>query len=496
MKIAIIHGYLLSGTGSNIYVANLAAGLVARGHDVFLFCREPQPEGLQFIDECYDFEADNRRFLPVFNRRGPGPGRVRLFRPRIGDILPVYVLDEYHGFVAREFHGLPAPEIENYVARNAQAVKTVHEAFGLDVVQANHLIAQPAVARRALEGTGVPYHVTIHGSALNYSVRKKPGLNGLALYGLEKAASISASSKFLGKQLNDYLLSVGRPKVRVDVVYPGVELTLFKPVDDRVKSVAGLEKQFGTLRNIDWEHDQIVTLVGRYLAAKGLHACILAAPLVRARQTRARFLAIGSGDEREQFEALVAALAAGDGPLVYDLVREIEKPGSPPIGGSYLDDLKRRGELAGYLEAAKAADLTGTFLFTGPLNHVELARLLPAAALSVSPSIFPEAFGMVAVEALAAGVWPVVTEDFGMAEIAKICRAHLSGRFTPLPKLKLDGRFVDRLGEIISLALADPYLGSRPFKDLAHRLAVERFSWERVVDDFLKLFGRRRRHVA
>ncbi|MDP1809465.1 MAG: glycosyltransferase family 4 protein [Actinomycetota bacterium] len=496
MKIAIIHGYLLSGTGSNIYVANLVAGLVARGHDVFLFCQEPQPKGFQFIDECYDFEADNRRFLPVFSRRGPGPGRARLFRPRIGDILPVYVLDEYHGFTAREFHRLPALEIENYVARNAQAVKTVHEAFGLEVVQANHLIASPAVARRALEQAGVPYNVTVHGSALNYSVRRNSGLNHLALYGLEKAASVSASSRFLGKQLNDYLVSVGRPKVRVNIIYPGVELALFQPADDRAKSVVGLTKQLETLRKIDWKDDRVVMFVGKYLAAKGLHASILAAPLVRARRTRARFLAIGLSDERELYKALVAALAAGDGRLVCDLVREIEKADLPPVGRRYLANLKRRGKFADYLQAAQAADLTGSFLFTGPLDHAELAQLLPAADLSVSPSIFPEAFGMVAVEALAAGVWPIVTEDFGMAEIAKICQAHFSGRFTPLPRLKLDGRFVNRLSETIIAALAEPYLGSRRFKEQAHRLAMERFSWERVVEDYLKLFGRRRRGVA
>lgn len=544
MKIAIIHGYLLSGTGSNIYVANLVAGLVARGHDVFLFCQEPQPQGFRFIDECYDFEAGNQCFFPVFSRRGQGPGRARLFRPRIGEILPVYVLDEYAGFTAKEFHRLPRLDIENHVARNAEAVRTVHNAFGLEVAQANHLIASPAVARRALEEESVPYHVTIHGSALNYSVKRDARLNPLALYGLEKAASVTAPSRFLSRQLNDYLISVGRPKVKVNIVYPGVELTLFQPTDDRSGDVAGLVRQLKqqsvpgksaglkeslraavrtgdrsrikkelaepavyerrapdgdaseTLAKIDWQHEQVVMFVGKYLAAKGLHVLIMAAPLVRAIRGRTRFLAVGFSDQRELFEALLDALAEGEGRLVIDLVREIEKDCRPPVGTRFLATLKRRGEFAGYLQTARDADLTESFLFTGPLDHEELAQLLPAADLSISPSIFPEAFGMVAAEALAAGVFPVVADDFGMVEIAELCQASFGGRFPELPKLKIDSRFVDRLSEIMIAALAEPSLRSRRFKKAANRLAARRFSWERVTADYLKLFVKGHRRVA
>src|SRR5207244_13505255 len=47
-------------------------------------------------------------------------------------------------------------------------------------------------------------------------------------------------------------------------------------------------------------------------------------------------------------------------------------------------------------------------LFTGPLEHRHLVHLLPLADVTVVPSIFPEAFGMVAAEAAAAGSPPPV----------------------------------------------------------------------------------------
>ena len=45
------HGYMLSGTGSNIYVQNLCRALVRGGHDVHLLCQEEHPLDYEFVDE-------------------------------------------------------------------------------------------------------------------------------------------------------------------------------------------------------------------------------------------------------------------------------------------------------------------------------------------------------------------------------------------------------------------------------------------------------------
>src|SRR6185437_8012458 len=58
-------------------------------------------------------------------------------------------------------------------------------------------------------------------------------------------------------------------------------------------------------------------------------------------------------------------------------------------------------------------------LFTGPLEHRHFVHLLPLADVTVVPSIFPEAFGMVAAEAAAAGSPPLVARHSGLAEVAE-----------------------------------------------------------------------------
>ena len=72
--------------------------------------------------------------------------------------------------------------------------------------------------------------------------------------------------------------------------------------------------------------------------------------------------------------------------------------------GDYRDELRGAG--------------SGRTLFTGPLEHRHLRHLLPLCDVAVVPSIFPEAFGMVAAEAAAAGVLPVVSAHSGLAEVA------------------------------------------------------------------------------
>ena len=40
MRVLIFHGYMLRGTGSNIYNASLAPALARLGHEVHLLCQD------------------------------------------------------------------------------------------------------------------------------------------------------------------------------------------------------------------------------------------------------------------------------------------------------------------------------------------------------------------------------------------------------------------------------------------------------------------------
>ena len=46
MRVLIFHGYLLRGTGSNVYNAELAAALARNGHEVHLLSQDREPLAL------------------------------------------------------------------------------------------------------------------------------------------------------------------------------------------------------------------------------------------------------------------------------------------------------------------------------------------------------------------------------------------------------------------------------------------------------------------
>src|ERR687895_2353988 len=108
MKVLIFHGYLLRGTGSNIYNASLARALARLGHEVDLLCQE---------------------------RHWDAPEGVTIHNPDIGRILPVYVADRYDGFDAKPYPDLTDAELSHYIEANVAAVRAVRDP---DVALANH----------------------------------------------------------------------------------------------------------------------------------------------------------------------------------------------------------------------------------------------------------------------------------------------------------------------------------------------------------------------
>ena len=57
MKVLVFHGYLLRGTGSNVYNASLAQALAWQGHEVHLLCQDRAVSELDWVDAVGDWEG-------------------------------------------------------------------------------------------------------------------------------------------------------------------------------------------------------------------------------------------------------------------------------------------------------------------------------------------------------------------------------------------------------------------------------------------------------
>jgi glycosyltransferase involved in cell wall biosynthesis len=509
LRILIFHGYLLRGTGSNVYNALLATALARQGHDVHLLCQERHPEDVDAVGAAGDWdEGGILRVRPIRDGR-----RVTTYRPDVGPILPVYVADRYEGVEARTYAELSDEQIGDYLARNVAAVREVAERVRPDLALANHLVLGPLILARALTER-VPYAVKVHGSALEYTVKPQPErFLPAAREGIARARTILVGSRHTAESLWAAMDDPALP-ARTRLGPPGVDVEVFRarpraeavaelhtlaaalaetalaapPVAEDVGSASAFTRDPGeaarALGRLDGERDRLVAFVGKLIVSKGVDLLAAAWPLVLAAVPDAKLVVVGFGGYRDALERLLAALAAGD--LV--AVRVIAAEGRAAEGGphaplmlleAFLDDLEDAPDRDLYLHAARA--LPERVVLTGRLEHEELAPLLAASEAQVVPSTFPEAFGMVAVEAAACGALPVVADHSGLGEVRAIlagavpvgARAWLG--FAPGPRAVRD--LADRL---IAWMEAPEELREATREGL-ETVARERFSWDGVA---------------
>jgi glycosyltransferase involved in cell wall biosynthesis len=363
---------------------------------------------------------------------------AEVVRPDIGGLLPVFVLDRYEGFEVRRLPDLSAAERERYVAANAAAVR---EHLPADLVFANHVLLGGPVAA----ASGARYAVKAHGSELEYAMRDNPELSAWGKEVLAGAEAVFVGSEHIRDVLEDVVGHVDR----VHVVPPGVDVLEFVPaprdealrrllvesradppnpanVDERLPDEGNAER----LEAFFAADEPTVLYFGKLLQNKGVHVLLEA-----LREVDARAVIVGFGDYRAELERLVPERT----------------------------------------------------LFTGPLEHRHLAHLIPLADVTVVPSIFPEAFGMVAAEAAAAGSLPLVANHSGLAEIAAGVGAEYPEAYRELTSFESGdaGELAEKLRRLLALAPAE----RAELSEAARRAVVSRWSWESVSQRLLEPFA-------
>jgi glycosyltransferase involved in cell wall biosynthesis len=530
--ICILHGYLLEGSGSNLWTREMVRALCREGETVHLVCQEPHPQRYDFIAAAHVYELGGA-VTTLVERETPYEGRCVLHKPRLGDTLPVYVSDVYEEFArALPMIDLPDGAIEEYLARNVAVVERVVREAGVSVIHANHAVLMSVVAERVRAATGVPYAVMPHGSAIEYAVKKDPRFHALAEGALAAAGRIIVIGEEMRRRMHATFPAVPDLGAKLRDLPLGVDTAAFVPVgkedrggriEDLKRALAGLERGkrpeatarlrarlrpdlaredfLAALRSlgdydgkrpdadlerkmaqIDWRRDELLLYVGRLIAAKGPQSIVAALPLILRTHPRARLVVVGHGPLREMLEALLWALeqgAAGLARAVADWGSLCEAPAAPLEHlRLFFADLEARGALAGYFETAKQIVRPERVLFTGYLTHGELKYLFPCCDVAVFPSVVAEAGPLVFLEALASGCFPLGTYFAGTAASIDAVAGALPPAHAELMKLSVDpARKVAEIAEKTAGALA---LGGRHGKALRDAVSA-RHDWRTVA---------------
>ncbi len=530
--ICILHGYLLEGSGSNLWTRSIIQSLCRQGETVHLMCQENHPEIYDFIGTVIYYHKDGS-IETGLDRKTPHHGRCIMHKPYIGPTLPVYVWDRYEEFSdVQPMIRLSDEQISAYMESNVHVLTHIVKKFGVRAIHANHAVLMSVVAQRIHAEFGIPYAIMPHGSALEYTVKKDPRFFKMASETFEKAELIFVIGKEIRNRVTAMFPLIDGLESKMTDLNLGVDTDLFRPIPrmqrhQHIKALgealadvprgktalmtSGLEQKIFSeitqsellntigensdydLKNtdtdaekalsaIDWHKDRVILYVGRLISGKGIHLILAALPFIFQKHPKAKMVIVGHGPLREPLEVLVFALANGMRTLAENMVQwgtKLEGADEEPFREIqfYFNQLESNGLLNTYFEAAQNHIRKDRIIFTGYLKHRELRYLFPSCDVAIFPSIVAEAGPLVFLEAMASGCFPMGAYFAGMAASIDSVAGSIPDHVSELMKLRADTKYI--VADIASNVQRALNI-DEDSKAALRKIAVEKYDWQTV----------------
>ncbi|MCL2529921.1 MAG: glycosyltransferase [Coriobacteriia bacterium] len=526
-KILMVHGYVLCGTGSNLYVRNIVRNLCEMGQDVVLVCQEFTPEDYDFIARHVAAKGDD--FREVFERETPYPGKCEIYVPDTANELLVYVYDRYKDMLVQEMKDVSEGEIQDYIRRNAATIAHICAHNDISKAYSNHLVLQPQYVAEGIKAAcSKARHIIIgHGSDLNYAISKREYLDALSRVTLASCDQLVAVSHHSKQAMQDYYddldlsacavinagldeqlygdmpleeerlmlaayidaadqghgFSAAQSKMIAEMVKQGsfdfAEVQASYEAKDIEVSIK--DKLFDMLYVRD---NQKLVYLGKYLEQKGLIPLVLGLPFLYAHNPKINFILVGFGAFRAQLEYILQLIKLDKLEVFFANARA--------LGVNLEQDFKALEVLREFLLDPEnkalyqkgAALLDTNTLFTGYFDQRYAVRVLHSAEVSIFPSIYPEAFGMVIIEAMAAKVKPLCTRHSGFKETLETAASSIPGMSAEDFSVPLDEQI---LLSIVEKALALLSSDNKELTDQMSEFALNNYGWMGITKKLMEL---------
>ena len=296
----------------------------------------------------------------------------------------------------------------------SKATEIINKEGGFDVIHAHDWLVTYA-AKSLKNAYDIPIVATIHATEAgrNSGIHDETQryINDTEWLLTYEATEVIVNSNYMKNEIQRLF---GLPFDKINVIPNGINLSNF----------TGIERDYDFRRQYAMDNEKIILYVGRLVYQKGVQHLIAAMPKILSNYHDAKLIIAGRGGMMDELRAEASNLGLND--KIY---------------------------------------------FTGYLNSKQVQKMYKCADVAVFPSTY-EPFGIVALEAMLAGVPTVVSDVGGLDEIV----TH------GVDGMKSYAGNANSIADSVTALLYDHQLATNVSKK-AKQKVKDQFNWEKIAQD-------------
>ena len=296
----------------------------------------------------------------------------------------------------------------------SKATEIINKEGGFDVIHAHDWLVTYA-AKSLKNAYDIPIVATIHATEAgrNSGIHDETQryINDTEWLLTYEATEVIVNSNYMKNEIQRLF---GLPFDKINVIPNGINLSNF----------TGIERDYDFRRQYAMDNEKIILYVGRLVYEKGVQHLIAAMPKILSNYNDAKLIIAGRGGMMDELRAEASNLGLND--KIY---------------------------------------------FTGYLNSKQVQKMYKCADVAVFPSTY-EPFGIVALEAMLAGVPTVVSDVGGLDEIV----TH------GVDGMKSYTGNANSIADSVTALLYDHQLATNVSKK-AKQKVKDQFNWEKIAQD-------------
>ena len=296
----------------------------------------------------------------------------------------------------------------------SKATEIINKEGGFDVIHAHDWLVTYA-AKSLKNAYDIPIVATIHATEAgrNSGIHDETQryINDTEWLLTYEATEVIENSNYMKNEIQRLF---GLPFDKINVIPNGINLSNF----------TGIERDYDFRRQYAMDNEKIILYVGRLVYEKGVQHLIAAMPKILSNYNDAKLIIAGRGGMMDELRAEASNLGLND--KIY---------------------------------------------FTGYLNSKQVQKMYKCADVAVFPSTY-EPFGIVALEAMLAGVPTVVSDVGGLDEIV----TH------GVDGMKSYAGNANSIADSVTALLYDHQLATNVSKK-AKQKVKDQFNWEKIAQD-------------